>query len=624
MVGDAYKKTKGSGKTPRRISIMVGVCFLFVGIIAVRMFFLQVLDHDYYTALAADQHKLTKELIPERGNVYLTDTAGGKYPIALNRELYMIFAVPDLVENPDETTKKVAEILGVPNPETRKKQEEDAAKAAKNAPKQTTAQKEADKTVILDSKNPTDLITVTYEELQRKISKKNDKYEILVHKVPKEKADKIVDANLPGIRIEAEEWRYYPENSLASQVLGYLGFVNDKKVGSYGIEGFFNNTLTGRAGYLQGEQDTQGRLLITGAKKLVPAEQGSDIVLTLDRTIQYITEKYAKEAVEKTKGESASIIVADPYTGKILGMANYPTYDVNEYSKVSSANLYNNNAIFETFEPGSIFKPIVMAAGIDSGVVKADSTYNNTGSVKVDTFTIHNVVKRPAGPTTMTEALDWSLNTGLVYVTGQLGRDRLYDYLSKFGFTELTGIQLATEGETLLSEPKDWSKAKLATLGFGQGIATTALHMVMANAAVINGGKLLQPQIVSEIDHPDGTVEKMNTKVIRQVISETSSETMRAMLTDGAVHGLAHAAAVPGYSFGGKTGTAQVAVNGSYANNRRITTFLGFAPANHPRFIALVKINNPQTGLYSETTSVPIYKSLSAELYNYFKMAPDL
>lgn len=624
MVGGTYKKTKGSGTTPRRITIMTVISSLFVGVIVIRMFFLQIIDHDYYTALASDQHGLTKELIPERGNIFITDAAGGKYPLALNRNLYMIFAVPTLIENPEETTKKLAEILGVPTPEERKKQE-DAAKAAKAAAPKTSAKEEKkEEGVILDSNVPTDQVTVTYEDLQKKISKENDKYEILAHKVTKEKADKIVAAKLPGIRTEEEEWRYYPENSLASQILGYLGFVNDKKVGSYGIEGYFNDLLTGKPGYLQGEQDTQGRLLITGAKKLVPAEQGSHIVLTLDRTVQYISEKYAKEAVEKTKAEDASIIVMDPYTGKIMGMANYPTYDVNQYSKVSSADLYNNDAIFDTFEPGSIFKPIVMASGIDSGAVTPDTTYNNTGSVKVDNFTIHNVVQRKPGPTTMTEALDWSLNTGLVYVTGQLGKDKLYDYLKKFGFTENTGIQLATEGNTLLSDPANWSRAQLATLGFGQGVATTALHMVLANAAVVNGGKLMQPQIVSEIDHPNGEVEKIQPKVIRQVISDTSSETMRAMLIDGAVHGLAHAAAVPGYSFGGKTGTAQVAVNGSYNNNHRITTFMGFAPANHPRFIALVKIRNPQTGIYSETTSVPIYKNMSQELYSYFKMAPDL
>jgi cell division protein FtsI/penicillin-binding protein 2 len=620
MVGDSYKKTKGSGKTPRRITTMIVVCFLFVGIIAVRMFFLQVLDHDYYTALASDQHQLTKELIPQRGNIYLADAAGTRFPLALNRSLYMIYAVPSLVQNADETTKKVASILGVPTPDERKKAEDAAKAAAAKNPKD----KPEDQGVILNSNVVTDQVTVTYETLQQKISKQKDNYEILAHKITKEKADAIVAAKLPGIRTQEEEWRYYPENSLASQIIGYLGFTNDKQVGSYGIEGYFNDLLTGKPGYLQGEQDTQGRLLITGQKKLVPAEQGSSIVLTLDRTVQYIAEKYAKEAVDRTKAEKSSIIIMDPDNGKVLGMANYPTYDVNQYSKVSSPNLYNNNAIFETFEPGSIFKPIVMAAGIDSGAVTPDTTYINTGSVKVDNFTIHNVVQRAAGPTTMTEALDWSLNTGLVYVTSQLGKDRLYEYLKKFGFDELTGIQLATEGTTLLSDPSTWSKAKLATLGFGQGVATTSMHMVAASAAVVNGGKLFEPQIVSEIDHPDGTVEKISPKEIRQVISPTTSETMRAMLTDGAVHGLAHAAAVPGYSFGGKTGTAQVAVNGSYDNNHRITTFVGFAPANHPRFVAMVKISNPQTGIYSETTSVPIYKDLSKELYSYFKMAPDL
>ncbi len=621
MVGDPYKKSKGNGTVSRRIAIMTVVSGVFVTAIVARMFFLQVLDHNYYIALAADQHTLTKELIPQRGNIYIADADGQKFPLALNRELYLVWAAPNIIDNPEEATKKVASILGIPTPEERVKKEEEAKKNTEKKPAKVEPVK--DDTVILDVNAPETAPKLSYEDLLKKLSNKNDKYEPILRKVSKEKADAIVAAKIKGVRIEGEQWRYYPENSFASQILGYLGFKDDVQTGSYGIEGFFNDTLSGKPGYLQGEKDTSGRLLSIGTKKLVPAQEGSSIVLTLDRTVQYIAEKYAKEAVEKTKGDTASVIIMDPYTGKILGMANYPTYDVNQYSKVSSASLFNNNAIFETFEPGSIFKPIIMAAGIDSGAVTADTTYINTGTVKVDTFTIHNVVKRPVGPTTMTEALDWSLNTGLVYVAQQLGKDRMYEYLKKFGFTELTGVQLLSEGSTLLSDPATWSKSKLATQSFGQGIATTGLHVLQANAAVINGGKLMRPQIVSEIDHPDGTVEKIEPQTIRQVISATASETMKAMLIDGGEHGLAAAARVPGYTLGGKTGTAQVAVNGTYNNNHRITSFVGFAPTAHPKFIALVKINNPQTGIYSETTSVPIFKAMSADLFNYYKIAPD-
>ena len=608
---------------------MIVVSFLIVGGIAFRLFTLQVNDHGYYTALAQDQHTLYQELVPERGQIFIKDTAGEVYPLAVNRELYLIYAVPNILKDANEATKKVAQILGIPAPEERAKQEAEAAAAPKKAltekqKLEAERRERAAQGVILDaSSSATKPIALTYEKLQQKLSNNTDKYEALANRVPKEKADALVAANITGIRVSGEDWRYYPENSFAAQVVGYVGYKGDTRTGLYGIEGYHNDLLTGKKGFLEGERDTDGNWISIGNKTLTPAEDGASVVLTLDRTIQYAAEKYAKKAAEEGQAEESSIIVVQPKTGEILGMANYPTFNLNDFSGVTDPAVFNNSSVFDLFEPGSIFKPIIMASAIDAGIVTPSTTYDNTGSVKVGKYTIGNVVKRSQRTTTMTEVLNWSLNTGMVHVAQQMGRDKMYDYMKRFGFDQLTGIALNSESESQVGDPKTWSDAQQATMSFGQGISTTELHMAMAESVLANGGKLLEPHIISEIRHADGRVEKIAPKVVSQPISAQTSEIVTAMLIDGVKNGLSQKAAVPGYLVAGKTGTAQVAKNGVYDPSQRITTFMGYAPATDPRFLIVVKVVNPKRGQYAETTAIPYFQQLATEVINYLKIPPQ-
>lgn len=616
MVGKPYQRVK-KRNTPSRISIMVGMSFVLMLVVGYRMFNLQVLAHDSYVALAEGQHTIYEELVPERGKILIHDR-DQLYPLAVNRQLYLVFATPYVIDDPENTAKTLADILDIP----KEKPKEEKDKTSDADEKDKKNEKEKDQGAILDSTTQ-QVVNLTYDDLLAKLSNDKDKYEPILRKVTKDKAEEIQKAELKGIRTQPEDWRYYPENSFAAQVLGYVGFVGDTLSGRYGIEGYYNNILEGQKGSLEGERDTAGEWISFGAKNVIPAKDGANVVLTLDRTIQYGAERYAKEAVEKNDAEEASIIVIDPKTGKILGLSNYPTFNLNEYSKTENVNVFNNSAIYDAYEPGSVMKPIVMAAAIDAGLVGPYSTYNNTGSVKVDNFTIKNVLKRKPGKTTMTEVLSYSLNTGMVYITEKLGRDRLYDYLNRFGFNELTGITLNTEGSTLVGDPSTWSDAQRATIGFGQGIATTELHMAYANAVIANEGKLMQPQIVEEIQYANGEKEKFEPKVVRQVISKETARTVNAMLIDGGTTGLASKARVPGYKLAGKTGTAQVAVNGSYDNSERITSFMGYMPADDPAFLMMVKIVNPKKGIYAETTAIPIYKSFSKEILDYLKIPPE-
>lgn len=619
MVGKVYRPKKKTQREPYRLTIMVGLSALIVGAISFRLFDLQIINAEYYSSLAEGQHKLYEELVPERGEILVRDNSGQLYPLAVNKELYLVYAVPSIVDDAEATSETIADILGISK---KADKDEDEKKSSKSKEKEKDDEKEESSGYIIDSTAEEQSITLTYDRLKEKLSDPEDQYEILIRKLSKEKAEKLVDADLDGIRVQPEDWRYYPENSFAAHVLGYVGFRDEQLTGLYGVEGYHNDTLTGVPGYFEGERDTEGRWISIGQREISHAQDGADLVLSIDRTIQYGAERYAKVAFDKYKAQEVSIIVLDPMTGKIRALANHPTYNLNEYSDVDDVNVFNNSAIFDLYEPGSIFKPIVMAAAIDAGLVGPYSTFNNTGSVKVDSFTIGNVSQTHKGKTTMTEVLAESLNTGMVYVTDLLGSERLYDYLGSFGMNELTGIELESEGQTLLDDPAGWSKSKLATVGFGQGVASTALHIAMANAALANGGKLMQPQIIDEIHHDNGEVETVEPKEIRQVISAETSRTLSAMLVEGVNNGVAAPAAIPGYNIAGKTGTAQVAVNGSYDNSQKITSFVGYGPVPDPKFLMLVKIINPKNGKWGSTTAAPIFSQFGQEILQYYKVPP--
>jgi len=325
-----------------RLYLLVFFIVLASFILVFRLFSLQILQHDFYKELAANQHQIHKILFPERGEIFIkdrfysTDHPTQLFPLAVNKNWYLAYAVPKKIKDKEKT----AEVL---------------------AP----------------------LLKIEKEILRKKIAKKNDPYEPLKHKLSPEIADKIRRLNIDGIELASEKWRYYPADSLASHLLGFVGFVNDEQKGQYGIEGYYNEKLAGEPGFLEGEKDTAGRLIAIAQHYLQPARDGADLILTLDPNIQFFVEEKLKETIERLDAESGTIIVTNPKTGAVKALANQPSFNPNNYSKVEDINIFLNPAIQSLFEPGSIFKPITMAIALDKKLLTPDTTYKDNGFVKI-------------------------------------------------------------------------------------------------------------------------------------------------------------------------------------------------------------------------------------------------
>lgn len=548
-----------------------------IGIIG-RLFQLQVLEAKTYKILASDQHEVQAALVPTRGTIYLKDRWDGKlHPIAKDRDVWQVYAITKDIQDKQKTAEDLAEVMGLPIP-----------------------------------------------DLEHTFA--SSSYALLSKDVSKDVVDILRQKHLPGIGEMQTPVRFYPEEGLGGHVLGFVN-SNDQnqRVGRYGIESAFNKELTGEYGTIQVERDAVGRRLTIGSTHLVQAKDGSDIVLTLDRTIQYEACRQIQEAVKTYEADGGSIIVMDPNSGAIWAMCSAPDFDPSIYNEVDDVSVYNNPTIFDQFEPGSIFKPVTMAAGIDAGKVSPNTTYVDKGEEHIDDFTIRDSDKLAHGVKTMTEVLQESLNLGTIFVERQLGKDLFRSYVEKFGFGKPTGVEIGPEvsGDTRpLSKPGD---IFAATASFGQGIAVTPLQMVSAYAALGNGGILYKPRLVEEIDHPDGSKTMTPKEEVRQVISSRTSRLISGMMVTVVERGHGKHAAVPGYYVAGKTGTAQIPNpdGPGYLTNATIGSFAGYAPASDPKFVMLVKIDRPRTVSFAESSAAPVFGSMAKFLLTYLQVEPE-
>lgn len=591
-----------------RFKFLIGTIFLFAGIIIARLFVLQVLDHTFYSALAAGQHEIYQLLFPERGKIWMQEIGSGDssekkklYPLATNQTLFLVYAEPRKIKNPEDLAAKLVEIFNI-----------------KQAQNDNGANEEDIPTVE-------ELKEKLKEELLVKLKKENDPYEPLRHRVTEEEVNKIKALQIEGVGFTEEDVRFYPEKNIGSHFLGFVGIREDKKIGQYGLEGHFNSELAGKQGYLASEKDVAGRWIPISRRKWQKAEDGSDIILTIDRNIQFFVCDKLQKAIQQHGADSGTVIIMEPKTGAVLAMCSFPDFDPNEYAKVKDINVFNNPAIFYQYEPGSVFKAITIAAAIDSGKITPTTTYNDEGFVKIDNHIIKNSDEKAHGVQTMTQVLDESLNTGAVFAVSQIGAEIFKKYVSDFGFGIMTGIELDFEAagniESLSRKGKIWS----ATASFGQGISVTPIQMVTAFAAIANGGKLVKPYIVDEIRKSDGTVMKTEPKVIRQVISNRTAALLGGMLVSVVENGHGKRASVPGYFVAGKTGTAQVPKKDGKGYEKDITigSFVGFAPVEDPRFVMLVKIDHPRTTIWAEATAAPVFGEIAKYVLNYLKVPPS-
>ncbi len=567
-----------------RIKFLLVVVFILAAACVVRLLDLQVLKYKSFVALAEGQHSLKESLISERGKIYVQDRdSGDLFPLAINEKLNLVYAVPKVIQNSESNLEEIAEKL-----------------------------------------EP--LLEISKEDLIAKLEKPDDLYEPLKHEIDDETKSKIEELEIPGIEFQPEPHRFYPEKSLASHVLGFVGYVGDLRCGQYGVEGHYEEMLKGKPGHLVGERSATGMWVSIGNMDFVPAQNGDDLVLTIDRVVQYKVEKELASAVQNYGAIKGSAIVLDSKSGEILALANFPNFDPNLYSEVEDANVFKNSTIYDLYEPGSVLKPVLMGAALNLGLVGPHTTHDCAGSVEVGKYTIHTSDMKAHGTETMTEVLENSCNVGMVFVTQLLGIDRTYDYLSKFGFSELSGVDLDTEVPNTIPPEEKWNEVDLATCGFGQGaITVTPMRLITAFSAIANGGELVQPHIVKKIIHSDGSEEMIKPKVVREVLSPSQTATLSAMMVSAVKNGVAFPAYIPGYRIAGKTGTAQVPARDKpgYDPDKKITSFVGFGPIDDPKFIILVKFNFDKGDVWGATTAAPMFKRLAQELFKYYQIPPS-
>ncbi|MCX7779071.1 MAG: penicillin-binding protein 2 [Patescibacteria group bacterium] len=574
------KKTRQRSKTSFfRFYFLAIIFFIFGSLIILRLIQLQILDYRYYQNKALEIRTFEKEVQPKRGEIFIEEE-GGKRPVAINIDSYNLYAVPKEIDEPIKTAEKIAPLIGI----------------------------------SLSNKN--DELT----NLIKKLSKENDWYEILKKDISQEEVDAINKLSLKGIKIETVTKRFYPEKKYFAHLLGFVGFSGDQQVGRYGLENYYENILSGKEGLLKGEKTQGGVLIATAQTTTIKPKDGADLILTIDRNIQIKTCQILEEAIKKYQAEKGNIIVLEPKSGQILALCNWPSFDPNQYNEVKDSRLFLNEAVSSQYEPGSIFKTITFAAALEEGKITPETTYEDKGLVKIGGYTIKNAGKKVYGFRTMKEVLEKSINTGAIFAAQKLGLEKFRQYVEKFGFGSLTGVDLPTEAKGNIKNLSEKKEIYLATASFGQGLSVTPLQMVTAFAALANHGKLMKPYLVKKIIS-DGFVTEIKPEERAQVISPTSAEILKEMLISVVKNGWGKRAAVKGYLVAGKTGTAQVAYLKGYSE-KTIHSFAGFAPANDPRFVALVKLDNPKLERFSDRTAAPVFGQLADFLLKYFAIPP--
>lgn len=566
-------RTKTEDKSLRVVSV---IFLLFAAAVLVRLFVLQIIEYKYYSTLALNSHEIYKQLFPTRGSIYIQDTRNHtEYPIAINRPYYLLYAVPrDIpVSDISSTTDFLSNLL------------------------QFSPEKKVD--------------------LHQKLSKSNDPYEPIAKKVPDDIKDQISSANIKGVNYSSQQFRYFPEQGLAANVIGFLGSdSNGFPVGRYGIEGYWEKELAGKSGFLAGERGALGSWISLAGRTVRQAQDGDNLLLTIDRTLEYKACERLRQGFEEYEAKSAALVIMEPSTGAILTMCSLPDFDPNNYGQVTDPAAYNNTTIFTPYEPGSVFKPITMAAALDMGLVSPGTTYVDTGERIIDGYRIHNALDKKYGLVTMTNVLENSINTGMIFVEEKLGRENFQNYVEKFGFGKRTGIELSTEVAGDISSFGKKAAIYHANGSFGQGFSATPLQLVTAYAALANNGKMPKPYIVSEVRHADGRVDKTEPRILDEVISPRADDLITGMLVSVVEKTYKNVVKLPGYYIAAKTGTAQIAEGGKYidATNH---TFIGYFPANNPKFVMLVKYEAPDR-LWAEQTAAPVFKDIAKFALDYY------
>jgi cell division protein FtsI (penicillin-binding protein 3) len=541
--------------------------FLLIGGRAVQ---LQLLQGDKLMRLGQRQHLKEWIVLPKRGALF--DRTGE--PLALSMESHSVYARPHRIDDPVTLSQSLARILNMRVAEVKEK---------------ITAEK-------------------PFVWVRRQISSAE--------------AEKIQALNAEGIGMFYEPKRHYPQEQLAGQLIGFVGRDSE---GLEGVELKYNEYIRGETGSSMTERDALGRrVLIQGVEGLrIPP--GGDIHLTIDTSIQHMAEKELEASILKYRAKAGVAVVVEPFTGEVLALANYPSFNPNSYTK-ESAEQRRNRAVTDSFEPGSTFKTVLAAAALEEGAVgKDDLFYCEMGKYPYAGKIIHDT--HPHGWLSFSKILQVSSNIGFTKVAEKIKKDRFFKYIEKFGFGQPTGLDVPGEVAGLLRKPEKWSAIDLATHAFGQGLSATPMQLVMAYAAIANGGFLMRPYVMQRAVGPTGEVLLENQPhVVRRVISQKTATLLASMLQDVTEEGGTGVMAnVDGFDVAGKTGTAQKAdpVHGGYAAKKRVASFVGFVPANKPRLVALVLIDEPEVNVYGGVVAAPVFRNIAQGALRHLAVAPQ-
>jgi len=427
-------------------------------------------------------------------------------------------------------------------------------------------------------------------------------------------AQQVEDLDVSAFSLEAQFRRAYPDDTLAASVLGFVDLQGEAQ---YGLERYYDRQLRGQDGVWRGITDSWGEPIMITQGGYQPAQDGADLVLTLDRNVQQVAESILLAGIEQHKAVAGNIIVMDPRTGAVLAMANYPTYPPGEYWRVESLDQYVNTAVSALYEPGSVFKPLTLAAAFEARVIRPTDSYDDRGEIIVGNQRIRNADRKAHGPTTMTELLAYSRNVGAAHVAATLGPTRFYEAMRRFGFGEVTGIDLMHEVPGIMRVPggRQWHMSDLGTNAFGQGVSVTPIQVVAAYGALANDGVLMRPYVVAEVRDGED-VQRREPFAVRRVISSEVAQQLMTIMADATEMGMQEAA-VPGYRVAGKSGTAGIPDREGYENQDIIASYVGFGPVPDPRFVILVRFDKPQTGEWGMEVAAPAFAEMAQFLIDY-------
>ena len=540
----------------QRLLLLVTATSAAMLLLVARLAYWQLAAHD---GLLAVTDSPVQTIRPRRGAIL--DRRGN--PLAVEINVYRVTAAPNQIRDPSETARALAPLLERP-----------------------------------------------MEELWDAVRDPERRYALLATEVPQETAQAIEALGLPGIYLEPEPRRWYPNGALAGYV---FGFVNREGVALYGLEAYYDEELRGQKG---------SWLADTLEPHFKPPRDGYDLVLTLDRAVQAVVEERLAAAVARFEATGGDVVVLNPKTGAVLAMASYPPFDPNAYA-TTPPERWRNPAVSVLYEPGSVVKVLTMAAGLQAGVITPDSTYQDEGTIRYGGIEIKNWDRRAHGTTTMTRLLELSLNVGAVHIADALGRERFYEFMRRFGLGRPTGVDLAGELEGILRTPDDpgWYPADLATNSFGQGMATTPLQITVAIAALANDGILMRPYLVDRIMDGDRVVRRTRPTAVRRAVSAAVANAVKQMMIS-VVEEEVVKAKIPGYTVAGKTATAQIPVEGGYDKEGAIASFIGFIPGDDPQLVVLVKLDRPNAPQGSESAA-PVFAEIAEALVQLFDIPPD-